>query len=174
MKKRIIRGLMGILTMGSLVLPKISVQAAGYSEVGEFGRPFVLVYEYEATPDTPEQIAEEIRLGDMELIAQLVEAEAGNQSFEGKCRVVDVILNRIESPDFPDNAFDVIFQKGQFSVTWNGAFEKAGYNMKEDDYRAVEYEMQLHENKDILYFNCNTIVGGKGKPFKVGGHWFNT
>ena len=94
--------------------------AAGYSEVGEYGRPFVLV-----TEDTQEQIQEEIRLGDMELVAQLVEAEAGNQSFEGK-------------------------------------------------YEAVAVEYELHSNKEVLYFNNCSIVGGTGTPFKVGGHWFNS
>ena len=143
------------------------VEAAGYSEVGQYGRPFVLV-----TEDTEEQIQEEIYLGELELLAQLVEAEAGNQSFEGKCLVVDVILNRVESPDFPDTIEEVIFQDGQFSVTWNGAFEKAGYNMKDDDYAAVMCEVQLHQNKDVLYFNNCSTVAGNGKKFKVGDHWF--
>lgn len=143
------------------------VEAAGYSEVGQYGRPFVLV-----TEDTEEQIQEEIRLGEMEMLAQLVEAEAGNQPFEGKCLVVDVILNRVESPDFPDTIEEVIFQDGQFSVITNGAFDKAGWNMQESDYAAVMCEMEMHQNKDVLYFNNCSIVSGTGNKFKVGGHWF--
>lgn len=143
------------------------VEAAGYSEIGQYGRPGVLV-----TEDTEEQIQEEIYLGELELLAQLVEAEAGNQSFEGKCLVVDVILNRVESPDFPDTISEVIFQPGQFSVIKNGAFEKAGWNMQESDYAAVMCETQLHQNKDVLYFNNCSTVAGKGYKFKVGGHWF--
>lgn len=141
-------------------------EAAGYSEIGEYGRPGVL------TVDTPDQIEEEIYLGELELLAQLVEAEAGNQPFEGKCLVADVVLNRVESEDFPNTISEVIFQDGQFSVTWNGAFEKAAWNMKEDDYAAVLYEIQLHQNKDVLYFNNCSIVAGKGEKFKVGDHWF--
>lgn len=143
------------------------VEAAGYSQIGEYGRPFVLV-----TEDTEEQIQEEIYLGELELLAQLVEAEAGNQPFEGKCLVADVILNRVESPDFPNTISEVIFQDGQFSVITNGAFDKAGYNMKEDDYAAVMYEVELHNNKDVLYFNNCSTVAGKGDKFKVGDHWF--
>lgn len=143
--------------------------AAGYTEVGEYGRPFIV------TMDTPEQIEEEIRLGEMELLAQLVEAEAGNQPFEGKCLVVDCILNRVESPDFPNTITEVIYQKNpiQFSTAYNGALEKAGWNMKESDYAAVEVEMQLHGNKDFLYFNNSRSVSGSGTPVRVGGHWFN-
>jgi hypothetical protein len=44
--------------------------------------------------------------------------------------------------------------------------------MKEDDYAAVLCEMQLHQNKDVLYFNNCSVVSGKGEKFKVGGHWF--
>lgn len=143
------------------------VEAAGYTEVGEYGRPFVV-----ATEDTEEQIAEEIRLGELELLAQLVEAEAGNQSFEGKCLVVDVVLNRVESDIFPDTISEVIYQDGQFSVAHNGRLEKAGWHMQESDYAAVAYEMELHENKDVLYFNNCSIVAGSGEKFKVGGHWF--
>ena len=163
--KKALLGLMGFLTCESLFC--IPVKAAGLSEVGEYGRPFVTVI------DTPEQIEEEIILGDMELMAQLVEAEAGNQDFEGKCLVVDVLLNRLESPDFPNTVEEVIFQEGQFSVTKNGAWEKAAWNMKEDDYKAVEYELEMHTNKEVLYFNNCKKVAGSGTPFKHGGHWFN-
>lgn len=157
----------GVAFVTSLFLCPITAHAAGFSEVGQYGRPFVYV-----TEDTEEQIQEEIRLGEMEVLAQLVEAEAGNQPFEGKCLVVDVILNRVESPDFPDTISDVIFAPGQFSVVKNGAFEKAAWNMQESDYAAVAVEMELHSNKDVLYFNNCSQVAGTGTKFRVGGHWF--
>lgn len=161
--KKLIIGAMGLLSLASFSLP---VKAAGWSEVGQYGRPFVL------TVDTPEQIEDEIELGEMEMLAQLVEAEAGNQPFEGKCLVVDTILNRVESEDFPNTIEEVIFQPGAFTVTKNGAFEKAAWNMQENDFAAVSYEMELHSNKKVIAFNCNKKVAGKGRLFKVGGHWF--
>ncbi len=159
----------GVAIAASLFLCPISSNAAGFSEVGQYGRPFVYV-----TEDTEEQIQEEIRLGEMELLAQLVEAEAGNQPFEGKCLVVDVILNRVESDEFPDTIEEVIFQKDpiQFSTAYNGALEKAGWNMQESDYAAVMYEVELHNNKDFKFFNNSENVSGTGKKFKVGDHWF--
>lgn len=165
MKKSLILGLAGLILAGSFSL---KVEAAGYTEVGEYGRPFVI-----ATTDSEEQIEEEIYLGELELLAQLVEAEAGNQDFEGKCLVVDCVLNRVESPEFPDTISKVIFQDGQFSVMKNGAWEKAAWNMKESDYAAVMVETELHTNRDVLYFNNSKFVSGSGTPFKVGGHWFN-
>ena len=161
--------LLNALALGVFFCVSINAKAAGYTEVGEYGRPFVV------TVDTPEQIEEEIRLGEMELLAQLVEAEAGNQNFEGKCLVVDCILNRVESPNFPNTITEVIYQKDpiQFSTAYNGALEKAGWNMKESDYAAVEIEMELHSNKEVIYFNNCKAVAGDGIPFKVGDHWFN-
>lgn len=164
--KKVLLGLAGILLAGSFSL---DVSAAGYAEIGQYGRPGCLVYE---TNDSDEQIAEEIYLGELELLAQLVEAEAGNQEFEGKCMVVDVVLNRVESPDFPNTISEVIFQDGQFSVITNGAFDKAAWNMQESDYAAVMVETELHTNRDVLYFNNTSNVSGSGEIFKVGGHWF--
>lgn len=163
--KKLFLGLAGLVLAGSF---SINASAAGYIEVGEYGRPFIV-----ATNDSDEQIDEEIRLGELEMLAQLVEAEAGNQDFEGKCLVVDCVLNRVESPEFPDTISEVIFQDGQFSVIKNGAFDKAAWNMKESDYAAVMVETQLHTNKEVLYFNNCKSVSGTGTPFKVGGHWFN-
>ena len=65
---------------------------------------------------------------EMALIAQLVQAEAGNQDLKGKRLVADVVLNRVDSEKFPNTIEEVIFQKEpvQFSVTVSGAFERAG------------------------------------------------
>ena len=52
---------------------------------------------------TPEEIEEEEKADELELMAICVEAEAGNQSLTGKRMVADVILNRVDNPDFPDN-----------------------------------------------------------------------
>ena len=158
----------GVALAASLFLcSNLPVQAAGFSEVGQYGRPGVYI-----TEDTDEQIEEEIYLGELELLAQLVHAEAGNQSFEGKYLVAEVVLNRVESPDFPDSITEVIYQDGQFSVTKNGAFEKAAWSVDESDFEAVTYAVELHENRDVLYFNNCSQVAGKGELFKVGGHWF--
>lgn len=163
------KALLGLLLEGICIgLFGFSSSAAGYSEIGEYGRPGCLVAE------TGEDIEEEIYYDELELLAQLVEAEAGNQPFEGKCLVVDTILNRVESPDYPNTITEVIFQKNpiQFTTTVNGALEKAGYSMKEDDYSAVMYEVELHTNKEVMNFNNSPNVSGRGAKFKVGGHWF--
>ena len=169
MKKGVLLGVAAL--SAALFCCDITASAAGYTSVGQYGRPGNLVY-YEVSGI--DEVTEEMILGDMELMAQLVEAEAGNQDFEGKCLVVDVLLNRLESDAFPNTVEEVIFQEGQFSVVTNGAWEKAAWNMKDDDYAAVLDELEMHTNKDVLYFNNCRKVSGTGTPFKHGGHWFNT
>ncbi|QIA27858.1 cell wall hydrolase [Thermaerobacter sp. PB12/4term] len=56
----------------------------------------------------------EIQLDELELLARMVEIEAGNEPYEGKVAVAAVILNRVRSPRFPDSVRAVIFQPGQF------------------------------------------------------------
>lgn len=118
-----------------------------------------------------EDLEEEIRFGEIELIAQLVQAEAGNQDITGKRYVVDVVLNRVDSEEFPNTVEEVIFQEDQFSVIKNGAFDEAGLNITEEDYKAVLLEYKERLNYDILYFSR-----GKSKyasnHFKWQDHWF--
>lgn len=136
-------------------------------ECGPYGRPYMVI-------DTEEQIREEIYDGEREELAQLVEAEAGNQSLEGKQLVADVVLNRVADPDFPNTIHDVIFQKGQFSVIDNGMFEKAGWNMQDSDYEAVRLETENERlNTEVLYFSRGwSKYGTRWK--KVGDHCFST
>lgn len=135
-------------------------------------RPVIEIKKLTYTEDpTEEEIEEEIRFGEMELIAQLVMAEAGNQDLTGKRYVVDVVLNRVDSDDFPDTVEEVIFQKNQFSVIENGAFDEAGWSITEECYEAVELEYEERLNYDILYFSRGQSKYASNH-FKHQDHWF--
>ena len=58
-------------------------------------------------------------------LAQLVQAEAGDQTFYAKLAVADVVVNRIKSMIFPSSLLGVILQPGQFSTVSNGTFYDA-------------------------------------------------
>lgn len=120
-----------------------------------------------------EEIEEEIRDGEIELLAQLIEAEAGNQDYIGKCLVADVVLNRIKSDRFPESIEEVIFEEGQFSCISDGGFDKAGWNISEDSFKAARHEYMAFEvDYDILFFTA----GGYNKycipMYKHGDHYF--
>ena len=60
---------------------------------------------------------------DLYWLAHLINAEAGNQPFEGKVAVGDVVLNRVADPTCPDTIHDVVFDSRygvQFSVVSTG------------------------------------------------------
>lgn len=78
--------------------------------------------EPEQTPPLPSSkyTAEEI-----EILEKVTMAEAEGESYEGKVAVVNVILNRVASPWFPDTIKEVVFQPGQFTPIHDGRYEKA-------------------------------------------------
>lgn len=122
-----------------------------------------------------EELEEEELLGNLELLAQLCQAEAGNQGVYGMQLVADVVLNRVDDERFPDTIEEVIFQEGQFSVVKNGQFDNAAWNMSEEAFLASELEMLGAERIDseILYFSATEQpVNGK-RAWKYKDHWFS-
>ncbi len=106
---------------------------------------------------------------DIEMIAKVVHAEAGNQSLEGKRMVAAVVLNRVESDTFPDTVDEVISQKGQFSTYRSLDVTEPQW----DDMLAVKMEMETRSNNEVLFFRNGHY--GCGEPLmKVGDHYFST
>lgn len=57
-------------------------------------------------------------------LSHIINAEAGNQTLTGKIAVGNVVMNRVESPRFPNNVHDVIYQANQFTPVSNGSINK--------------------------------------------------
>lgn len=59
-----------------------------------------------------------IAYDDLDLLSRLIQEEAGADgiSFEWRRDVGAVALNRVDSPEFPDNLYDVVYQRGQYST----------------------------------------------------------
>ena len=122
---------------------------------------------------TEEDIKEMDYWGELELLAAVVEAEAGNQDMTGKRLVVDVVLNRVDSPLFPDTITEVLEQPGQFSTMRNGAVEDAGWHMQEDDYTAVMMEVTgVRLDYNIYYFTAGEYNASCRPAYIHGDHFF--
>ena len=122
---------------------------------------------------TEEDIKEMDYWGELELLAAVVEAEAGNQDMIGKRLVVDVVLNRVDSPLFPDTITEVLEQTGQFTTMWNGAVEDAGYHMQQDDYDAVMMEVTGKRlDYDIYFFTAGEYNASCKPAYIHGDHYF--
>lgn len=59
-------------------------------------------------------------VSDVTLLAALIQAEAGNQPYEGKLAVGAVVMNRVRSGGYPNSIIEVITQPGQFPPATNG------------------------------------------------------
>lgn len=56
--------------------------------------------------------------GELDLLARLIHAEGGSESYDTQLKIGSVVMNRVDDPDFPDTIREVIYQPNQFSVTY--------------------------------------------------------
>ena len=86
-------------------------------------------------------------------LAKIIMCEAEGESQKCKEYVGQVVLNRVKSKSFPDNIHDVIFQRKQFTPTFDGRWEKVEPN--QDCYDAA-YKV-INSSKPLtkaLYFEA--------------------
>lgn len=121
---------------------------------------------------------------EMEILCRIVQAEAGGEDITGKILVADVILNRVESPDFPDDIESVVFQSVhgvfQFSPIVDGRYYEV--EVTEETRQAVLCALLGEDESDgALYFasrehasreNMSWFDGHLTYVEKYGGHEF--
>lgn len=126
-----------------------------------------------AKSQSEKELEAELYCDSLELLAICVQAEAGNQGLTGRRMVADVILNRVDDPDFPDTIEGVITQRYQFSSYWDGGMER---NCVPDEttIKAVQLELKQRSYPGLLYFRTGRY-SDYGTPWKkVGAHYFST
>ncbi|MCJ8007117.1 cell wall hydrolase [Lederbergia wuyishanensis] len=114
-----------------------------------------------------------------DLFARLVEAEAKGESYKGKVAVATVVLNRVDSPLFPDTITGVIKQvvgnSYAFSPVKNGEINKPA---SEDAKRAVEEALLRNDrlNDSIYFYNPDIAsdewIRTRDIVKKIGNHVF--
>lgn len=109
---------------------------------------------------------------DVDMLAALIECEAGDQSYYGMLCVGAVVVNRINSSRFPNTLYEVIYQPYQFTpVTVSGRFALVlARGANETCYRAAR---EVLEDGNIvgswLFFRMND---GSRKGEVIGDHVF--
>lgn len=102
---------------------------------------------------------------EMELLARLVHAEAGNQDHIGKRLVVDVVLNRMLDDSFPSTVGGVIYQAGQFT--------KPSTFYTQSDMDAVILECERRIDTQVLWFRTGSYHNIGVALFQHGAHYFS-
>lgn len=122
--------------------------------------------------DNHTDMVESVSGDTLELMALVVEAEAANQGYYGKQLVADVILNRVDSDEFPGSITKVLLQPNAFSTVWDGAAYRA--EPTQETYDAIAAELLHRCNEDVLYFTSEGY-SEYGQAWKqVGEHYFST
>lgn len=94
------------------------------------------------------------------ILAQCVQAEAGKENYEAQKMITQVILNRLESKEFPNNLVDIIYQKNhgiQFSVAYDGRLseQKVTNETMLNVLEVLMYGYDLPE--DVQYFYASSL-----------------
>lgn len=128
----------------------------------------------EEMPEPEPTIEELTGLTDDEinLIALVTMAEAEGESEQGKRLVIDTILNRVDSSEFPNTVHGVVYQKGHFSSMWNGRVDKC--YVTDSIRQLVIEEAQSRTNHDVMYFTAGKYSKYGTPMFKVGNHCFSS
>lgn len=120
---------------------------------------------------------------DLRLMSAIIFCEAGNQCYAGQEAVGIVVMNRVESDQFPNNIYDVIYQKGQFTPA-STDFLKKGLKMYDnneipescvnaamaalDGENYVNYEEEILDLSECLFFSRYV----KNAKFEIQDHEF--
>ena len=136
-----------------------------YSDIAKPNMPSEADLEIESeNPSYPED--------DIQYLAQLTIAEAGNQTVLGKRLVIDTVLNRVEHEKFPNTIREVINQANQFSPVSSGSIYR--YSATDEIVSLIHEEIERRTEPDVVFFRAGEY-GPYGVPmYKVGGHYFSS
>lgn len=112
---------------------------------------------------------------DMELLARLVYAEGRGEPYEGQVAIAAVVLNRVESPQFPNTVREVIFAPNAFSPVQDGHLSRKS---NESTRKAVQDAVKGVDpsNGSLYFFNPDTAtsrwIWSRQQTIKIGNHNF--
>ena len=124
----------------------------------------------EGLPEEDPQAAEafaDYTESDYNVLLRIVQAEAGGCDMKGKILVANVILNRVESDEFPDTITDVVYEKRQFSPVSNGSINRC--KVEEETVEAVDRALAGEDySEGALFFMNRRASSGSNVS------WFDT
>ena len=139
--------------------------AAEYVQTGE--ATAVTVEEYKEQQAT--EAAVNVGNGELDLLAAIIQCEAGGESHTGKVAVGAVIMNRVRSGQFPNTITEVVYQSGQFSPVASGILSSVlSQGARSDCYQAAQEALNgSNPVGGALYFNS-----GSGRGIQIGNQHF--
>lgn len=140
-------------------IPVITIDRSKDDTIKEY-----IEYRYEITD---KEFEEFVRVVEAEVTGDNPKGLSYEDAFEAKLHVAQVILNRVESPYFPDTIHDVIFQKNAFTPILDGRYWEVEISQVTID--ACKYAL-LESTEDTTY-GCEFFISGS-KECKYGSYVF--
>ena len=124
---------------------------------------------------------------DLRMMSAIIYCEAGAESYAGKLGVGIVIMNRKASSSFPNSVRGVVYERGQFSPSWNGTLSRALARYDAGHFNSANERACVKAAKEVLSGRRNVVVHGReynmrsfhffsryvsGARLSIGGHQF--
>ncbi|MCM3569010.1 cell wall hydrolase [Neobacillus mesonae] len=115
------------------------------------------------------------QLHNVEMMARVVHGEARGEDYQGQVAVAAVILNRLSTPGFPKNTYDVIFQTNAFTAVNDGQYYLAPTTYS---YRAVIDALKGWDPTygSVYYYNptiaTDDWIFTRNTVLRIGNHLF--
>jgi N-acetylmuramoyl-L-alanine amidase len=112
---------------------------------------------------------------ELDIMAKVINSEARGEPYVGQVAVGAVIMNRIQSGQFPNNIHGVVFQSGAFTAVDDGQYaltpNKSAYLAAHDALRGWD-----PTNQSLYYFNPETAtskwIWSRPQTVSIGQHIF--
>lgn len=109
---------------------------------------------------------------EVKLMEKVVSAESRGESPEAQYTVACVILNRLESPIFPDSLEEVVRQSGQFTCVGNGVINHVP--VTESVEQAVAKALDNNTvDENVLWFRSTHYHSFHNRAFQIGKLYFS-
>ncbi len=107
-----------------------------------------------------------------EELCQIVMDEGGNTEPDAGIHMMAAgVLNRVDSPLFPNSIHDVIFQPGQFQPVGDDTFYKC--TPTERVIRICAEEMENRSDTSVLFWKTNGYHAGTTPIAHIGAHYYS-
>lgn len=124
------------------------------------------IYELDDLPETPYDVFTE---REITMILKCIETETHEASFDCKVNVANVILNRVESDQFPSDPVELITQKNQFAYGRDNISDSTVYAL------LYAYMIGSEETNNCIGFRSDKKVENWNDweySYYDGVHWF--
>jgi len=116
-----------------------------------------------------------LNIYEMDVLARIIYSEARGEPYIGQVAVGAVVMNRIQSPLFPDSIYEVVFQENAFTAIADGQYwlapDATAYLAALDAVRGWD-----PTGNAIYYFNPNTAtsnwIWSRPQTTRIGNHIF--